>query len=74
MSTSSNESIQNLNEKKRVIEIKDKDTNQKKQKEELKLKQKFKQQSVQKLKEFNEETNKNLVLLQLKDKRKRNQQ
>ncbi len=74
MSTSSNESIQNLNEKKRVIEIKDKDTNQKKQKEDLKLKQKFKQQSVQKLKEFNEETNKNLVLLQLKDKRKRNQQ
>ena len=59
MSTSSNESIQNLNEKKRVIEIKDKDTNQKKQKEDLKLKQKFKQQSVQKLKEFNEETNKN---------------
>ena len=74
MSTSSKESIQNLNEKKRVIEIKDKDTNQKKQKEDLKLKQKFKQQSVQKLKEFNEETNKNLVLLQLKDKRKRNQQ
>lgn len=74
MSTSSNKSIQNLNEKKRVIEIKDKDTNQKKQKEDLKLKQKLKQQSVQKLKEFNEETNKNLVLLQLKDKRKRNQQ
>jgi len=43
MSTSSNESLQNLNEKKRVIEIKDKDTNQKKQKEDLKLKQKFKQ-------------------------------